>query len=80
MSSGDSIPTEKRVLEYIENQLSGGDTFIKSRHIAGKLGISAKQVGAVMRSIEDYGTSIEVNKWGGSSDGITWYIERVEQG
>jgi hypothetical protein len=78
MGSTDSIPTKKQVLEYIEDQLSAGETFTKSRHIAGKLGISAKQVGAVMSSIEDTESSLQVKKWGGSSDGTTWYIKRVE--
>ncbi|WP_449271596.1 DUF7123 family protein [Halolamina sediminis] len=78
MSSTDSIPPERQVLEYIEDQLSAGQTFAKSRHIAGKVEISAKQVGAVMSSIEDYESSLQVKKWGGSSDGTTWYIKRVE--
>ncbi|NHX37861.1 MULTISPECIES: DUF7123 family protein [Halolamina] len=79
MSSTDSTPTEKRVLEYIEGQLCAGETFAKSRHVAGKLGISAKKVGAVMGSIEDLESDLQVKKWGGSSDGTTWYIKRVNQ-
>lgn len=69
---------QARVQAYLVTELEAGRSFVKSRHIAADLDASVKRVGAAMNVLESTGTEIALQRWGGQSDGITWYIESTD--
>ncbi|SEH38527.1 MULTISPECIES: hypothetical protein [Halopenitus] len=74
--SGDATLTEKqrRILTYLRAR-ADTQTYFKSRLIADELGLSAKEVGANLRTVRQADTDLSIEKWGYSS-GTTWMVER----
>ncbi|QHS17057.1 hypothetical protein GWK26_07800 [haloarchaeon 3A1-DGR] len=74
--SGDATLTEKqrRILTYLRERVDSR-TYFKSRLIADDLGLSAKEVGANLRTVREANTDLSIEKWGYSS-GTTWMVER----
>ncbi|WP_254543313.1 DUF7123 family protein [Halomarina pelagica] len=65
--------TEKqRRIERFLRENAGTKTYFKSRLIGDELGMSAKEVGANMRAVQQHST-LSVEKWGYSS-GTTWKV------
>lgn len=65
-----------RILQYLDSQVVNGQAFVKSRHIAAAIDASAKRVGVAMSDLETQSTEFEFQRWGGGSDGITWFVEK----
>ena len=70
---------QSRVQTYLLEGLKDGRSFVKSRHIAADLDASVKRVGAAMEALESGSTDVSLQRWGGQSDGITWYVETDDQ-
>lgn len=78
MTRSDFASFQNRLQTYLINVAAtdGGSAFVKSRHIAAELDVSAKRVGSAMAALEnDSSTPVSIHRRGGSSDGTTWYIE-----
>ncbi|GAB7010321.1 DUF7123 family protein [Halorubrum trueperi] len=63
---------QARILRYLREN-AAEQTYFKSRLIADKLDLSAKEVGANMSAVADAATDLDVEKWGYSS-GTTWMV------
>ena len=70
---------QSRIQAYLLEELDDGRSFVKSRHIADDLDASVKRVGAAMEALESRTTDVSLQRWGGQSDGITWYVETDDQ-
>lgn len=67
----DLTAKQRRIVEYLREHADGTDYF-KSRRIGDALGLSAKEVGANMRTVRD-AAPFPIEKWGYSS-GTTWKV------
>lgn len=65
----------EQISEYLIKKVEEGSPFVKSRHVASDLNLSVKRVGKLMASIERDDPQFDVERWGGSSDGVTWYVQ-----
>lgn len=63
---------QRRILEYLEEN-ADEQTYFKSRLIAEKLDMSAKEVGTNMTAIQNGNFDLTVEKWGYSSS-TTWMV------
>ncbi|MDS0293509.1 DUF7123 family protein [Halogeometricum luteum] len=63
---------QQNILRYLRAN-AAEQTYFKSRLIAEELGLSAKEVGANMRTIIDGEHDVTIEKWGYSS-GTTWKV------
>ncbi len=63
---------QQRIYRYLEDH-ADEQTYFKSRLIAEDLGLSAKEVGANMRAVQNADTRLTIEKWGYSS-GTTWMV------
>ncbi|GGL45078.1 hypothetical protein GCM10009037_30600 [Halarchaeum grantii] len=74
----------QQIKRYLIAQAESGNKFVKSRHISDYLDVSAKRVGQAICALEAEEQvtlgqqSISLHRWGGKSDGVTWYIEVSE--
>ncbi|HWQ65763.1 MAG TPA: hypothetical protein VN372_02715 [Methanospirillum sp.] len=62
-----------RLLEYLENRVKAGKTFIKSKYIARETGMSSREVGTNMGILSETCTTFSIQKYS-YSNSTTWVI------
>ena len=73
--SRDNEPTkEQRLRSYLEQKAEDGEMYFKSKFIADEVGLSPKEIGALMVKIRDSATDLHVEKWSYTS-ATTWRVE-----
>ena len=66
---------EDRLKQYLLEQAEDGELYFKSKFIADEVGLSSKQIGALMVKLRDSAPEIEIEKWS-YTGATTWRIER----
>jgi len=73
--SGEEEPSkEQRLRSYLAEKAADGEIYFKSKFIADEVGLSPKEIGALMVKLKDSATEIQVEKWSYTS-ATTWRIE-----
>lgn len=72
MTPQSAEPKVTRVLGYLRSE-TDRPTYLKSRHIADEVGLSASEVGMAMCRLADREEGPQVERWA-SSGGITWRV------
>ena len=67
---------EDRLKRYLTEKAADGELFFKSKFIADDVGLSPKEIGALMVKIRESATDIEVEKWSYTS-ATTWRVAPV---
>ena len=63
-----------RLRQYLEAKVEeNGELYFKSKFIADEVGLSPKEIGALMVQLKESATDIEVEKWSYTS-ATTWRI------
>jgi hypothetical protein len=63
-----------RLHGYLERKVEeNGELYFKSKFIADEVGLSPKEIGALMVQLKDSATDLEVEKWSYTS-ATTWRI------
>jgi len=70
----DSASKEERLKQYLLSKAQDGDLYFKSKFIADEVGLSPKEIGALMVKLRDSATELSVEKWSYTS-ATTWRIE-----
>jgi len=70
----DSASKEERLKEYLLSKAQDGDLYFKSKFIADEVGLSPKEIGALMVKLRDSASDLSVEKWSYTS-ATTWRIE-----
>jgi len=73
-SSTDEPTKEQRLKSYLKQKASDGEMYFKSKFIADEVGLSPKEIGALMVQIRDSAADLEVEKWSYTS-ATTWRVE-----
>ncbi|MFB6097190.1 MAG: hypothetical protein ABEJ74_07365 [Haloferacaceae archaeon] len=74
--STDATSKEERLKQYLKEKAADGELYFKSKFIADEVGLSPKEIGALMVKLRDSATEIEIEKWSYTS-ATTWRIEPV---
>lgn len=77
LENSDLSRKQKRILEYFEENIAKQE-YIKSKHIAKDIELSAKEIGSNMNKIINANTQFEITPWG-RSRGTTWFVQRKEK-
>jgi len=72
--STDARSKEDRLKEYLIEKAQDGEMYFKSKFIADEVGLSPKEIGALMVKLRDSASELEVEKWSYTS-ATTWRIE-----
>ena len=72
--STDARSKEERLKQYLVEKAQDGELYFKSKFIADEVGLSPKEIGALMVKLRDSATEISVEKWSYTS-ATTWRIE-----
>jgi len=72
--SGEERSKEERLRAYLRQKAADGEMYFKSKFIADEVGLSPKEIGALMVKLKDSATDIEIEKWSYTS-ATTWRVE-----
>ena len=64
---------EQRILEYLHDSLTGGESYVRAKQIAEGIGLSAKQVGVRLPRLAEKADEIDIEKWGRARS-TTWRV------
>jgi hypothetical protein len=70
----DSVSKEDRLKQFLLSKAQDGELYFKSKFIADEVGLSPKEIGALMVKLRDSATELSVEKWSYTS-ATTWRIE-----
>lgn len=73
-SSDDTRSKEDRLRSYLKGKAQDGEMYFKSKFIAEEVGLSPKEIGALMVKLKENTVDLEIEKWSYTS-ATTWRIE-----
>jgi len=65
---------EERLRAFLERKAADGEMYFKSKFIADEVGLSPKEIGALMVKLKESATDLEIEKWSYTS-ATTWRVE-----
>lgn len=80
MSATTSEPSaddkESKLRSYLRQRAEDGEVYIKSKFIADDVGMSPKEIGALMVKLRESATDLEIEKWSYTS-ATTWRVSKI---
>ena len=67
---------EERLKRYLSKKASDGEIYFKSKFIADEVGLSPKEIGALMVKLRNSVSDLEIEKWSYTS-ATTWRVAPV---
>ncbi|WP_137196920.1 DUF7123 family protein [Halalkalirubrum salinum] len=67
-------PKEERLKQYLLDRAKDGEMYFKGKFIADDVGLSPKEIGALMVKLRDSATELTVEKWS-YTGATTWRVE-----
>ncbi len=67
---------ESRLQSFLRRKAEDGEVYVKSKFIADEVGLSPKEIGALMVKLRESATDIEIEKWSYTS-ATTWRVQRA---
>ena len=64
---------EERLAQYLREKTRNGELYFKSKFIADEVGLSPKEIGALMVKLKESAEDLEIEKWSYTS-ATTWRI------
>jgi hypothetical protein len=79
MSVPDSadVPKEEQLKQFLLEQARDGEFYFKSKFIADDVGMTPKQIGALMAKLRDSVTELKIERWS-YTGATTWHIVPAE--
>jgi hypothetical protein len=66
-----------RLERYLRRRAEDGEFYFKSKFIANDVGLSTKEVGALLPSVRESTTAVEIDEWG-YANATTWRVVPVD--
>jgi len=67
---------EARLADYLRERAAAGDMYFKSKFIAEEVGLSAKEIGALIVKLQDSIDDLSIERWS-YTGATTWRVERT---
>jgi hypothetical protein len=64
----------ERLQAYLRERAADGEMYFKSKFISDEVGLSPKEIGALMVKLRESATDLEIEKWSYTS-ATTWRVE-----
>jgi len=65
---------EQRLKRYLSEKARNGELYFKSKFIADEVGLSPKEIGALMVKLSESASDLSIEKWSYTS-ATTWRVE-----
>jgi len=73
-TDAESTDKESRLKSYLREKAEDGELYFKSKFIADDVGMSPKEIGALMVKLSNSATDLDVEKWSYTS-ATTWRVQ-----
>jgi len=73
----DDMSKEERLKSFLLAKAQDGEMYFKSKFIADEVGLSPKEIGALMVKLSESASELTVEKWSYTS-ATTWRIEAAQ--
>jgi hypothetical protein len=70
----DRLDKDERLRRFLTEKADDGELYFKSKFIADEVGLSPKEIGALMVKLRDSCPDLEIEKWSYTS-ATTWRVE-----
>mgnify|MGYP006288971201 CR=1 FL=1 len=70
----ESSSKEARLRAYLREKAADGELYFKSKFIADEVGLSPKEIGALMVKLKESAGDLEIEKWSYTS-ATTWRVQ-----
>jgi hypothetical protein len=64
---------ERRLGRYLRERAAEGEFYFKSKFIAGDVGLSTKEIGALLSELRQSTTELTIDEWG-YANATTWRV------
>ena len=72
--NGENETKEERLKRYLLEKAADGELYFKGKFIADEVGLSPKEIGALMVKLRDSASELTIEKWSYTS-ATTWRVE-----
>jgi len=72
---GEISDEDRKILDYLRDSVSRGQSYFRAKNIADQLGLSSKQVGARLPRLAEEADEVDIEKWGRARS-TTWRVTR----
>ena len=72
--SPDDRSKEERLKAFLARKAADGEMYFKSKFIADEVGLSPKEIGALMVKLRESAQDLDIEKWSYTS-ATTWRVE-----
>ena len=73
-SDSGSDSKEARLRQYLREKATDGELYFKSKFIADDVGLSPKEIGALMVKLSETAQDLDIEKWSYTS-ATTWRVQ-----
>jgi len=70
---GEMSDEDRKILDYLRDSVSRGESYFRAKNIADQLGLSSKQVGARLPRLAEEADEVDIEKWGRARS-TTWRV------
>ena len=64
---------DERILTYLRERAKSGEQYVRSKHIAEAIDLTAKQVGSRLPRLAEYSDDVDIEKWSRARS-TTWRV------
>ncbi len=76
-STQETTSKEARLEQYLLDRAADGELYFKSKFIADEVGLSPKEIGALMVKLRESAAELSIEKWSYTS-ATTWRVEPAD--
>jgi len=71
--SGLGSPKARRLAAYLREEAGDGEAYVKAKFIADDVGLSPKEIGALMLQLQERAAGLSIEKWS-YTGATTWRV------
>ena len=75
--SAETTPSKaQRLADFLRAEAADGETYIKAKFISDDVGLSPKEIGALIVQLQESAGDLEIERWS-YTNATTWRVETV---
>ena len=71
-----STPKDERLADYLRARVDDGEMYFKSKFIADDVGLSSKEIGALIVKLQESVDDLSIERWS-YTGATTWRVEQT---
>jgi hypothetical protein len=75
-STSDSKSKDERLADYLRARVDDGEMYFKSKFIADDVGLSSKEIGALIVKLQESVDDLSIERWS-YTGATTWRVEQA---